>query len=84
TIELANTGDSKLTGFVFVVNTVSSSVSKESSKVLDSGTSLTYTINIADAEISESPKEVEVIPIVSKGSEIKHCNEQTAFTSINC
>ncbi len=84
TIELSNTGDSKLTGFVFGINSVSSSVSKESSKVLESGTSLTYAINIADAEIDVSPNEVEIIPIVSKGSEIKHCSEQTAFTSITC
>ena len=89
TIELANTGSSKLTGFLFGVDSTYGSVTKESSRVLDPGTSLQYTISVDYDELLHNeapvlPNQVEIIPIVSKGSEIKHCNDQSAFTTITC
>ncbi len=84
TLDLSNTGSSKITSFVFSIDSPMDSTSRESGKVLDPGTALEYTIQINKTELPDVPNEVKIIPVVSKGDHIKHCNDQAAFTTIIC
>ncbi len=83
-LDLSNTGSSKITSFIFSIDSYSDSVSRGSGKILDPGTSLDYTLQTNSTELDGAPQEVKIIPVVSKGNHKKNCEDQTAFTTINC
>jgi flagellin-like protein len=84
TIDLSNTGSSKITSFTFSIESLESSVSKEVGRILEAGTALDFTLQVDSTELTGVPAEVKIIPIVSKGSSAKHCDGQAAYATVAC
>ena len=72
TMDISNTGSSKITKLSFNVNTQKNSANREADKLLDAGTALEYTITISQSELSnEIPAEVKIIPGISKDQTLR-------------
>jgi flagellin-like protein len=84
-VDVGNVGRSKVTNLLFNVISGGSSTTTEVGKVLESGTSSDISIRIQSSDLDgEDPNEVKVIPVVSKGTVKKYCEDQAEYTSINC
>jgi flagellin-like protein len=82
-VSVKNQGTSQIKKIFFNLISSTDSASHEIARGISAGTSGTFTFEIPIADVT-SPNQLETIPVVGIGDEIKHCNEKAQYSTITC